>query len=72
MGKPDTLSWRPVYGNRSSDNENVVLLHLEFLVIHTLEGVELMGAEQSILSEVCKGNCSRDLEEPVTKAIQEL
>jgi len=45
MGKPDTLSWRPVYGNRSSDNENVVLLCLEFLAVHILEGVELIGVE---------------------------
>jgi len=26
MGKPDTLSWRPDYGNRASNNEDVVLL----------------------------------------------
>jgi len=72
MQKPDALSWRLDHSDRSSDNENVVLLCLEFLAIYTLEGVELMGAEQSILSKVCKGNHSRDLEEPVTKAIQEL
>jgi len=50
----------------------VVLLCPEFLAIYALEGVELMEVEQSILSEVCKGNYSRDLEKPVAKAAQEL
>ena len=72
MEKPDTLSQRPDHSNRSSDNKNIVLLCLEFSAICTLEGIKLMEAEQSILSKVCKGNHSRDLEEPVTKAIQEL
>ena len=72
IGKPDTLSWRPDYSNRSSDNKNMVLLYLEYLAIYTLEGVELTEAEQSILSKVYKGNYSRDLEEPVTKAAQKL
>ena len=51
MGKPDVLSRRADYGNRASDNENVVLLRLEFLVVHALEGVELTGVKQKILSK---------------------
>ena len=72
MGKPDTLSRRADYGNGASDNENVVLLQLEFLAVHALEGVELTGVEQKILSNIHKGNRNRDQEEPITKATQEL
>jgi len=41
MGKPDVLSRRANYGNGALDNENIVLLQLEFLVVRALEGVEL-------------------------------
>jgi len=44
MEKPDALSQRLGYGNRFSNNENVVLLCLEFLAVYALEGVELTGA----------------------------
>jgi len=60
MGKPNTLSRRADHRNRASDNENIVLLQPEFLVVHALEGVELMGIEQKILSDICKGNQNRD------------
>jgi len=56
MGKPDALSRRADHGNGASDNENVVLLQPEFLAVHALEGVELTGVEQKILSDICKGN----------------
>ena len=72
MGKPDALSRRADHGNRASDNENIVLLWLEFLVVRTLEGVELTGIEQKILSDICKGNRNGDQEEPIAKAAQEL
>jgi len=72
MGKPDALSKRADHGNRASDNENVVLLRLEFLVVHALEGVELTGIEQKILSDIHKGNWNGDQEEPIAKAAQEL
>jgi len=72
MGKPDILSRRADHGNGASDNENVVLLQLEFLAVHALEGVELTGVEQKILSNIHKGNRNRDQEEPITKATQEL
>jgi len=72
MGKPDTLSRRADHGNGASDNENVVLLQLEFLAVRALEGVELTGVEQKILSNIHKGNRNRDQEEPITKATQEL
>jgi len=72
MGKLDTLSRRADHENRASDNENIVLLRLEFLVVHALEGVELTGIEQKILSDIRKGNRNGDQEEPIAKAAQKL
>jgi len=72
MGKPDTLSRRADHGNGASDNENVVLLRPEFLVVRALEGVELTGMEQKILSDIRRGNRNGDQEEPIAKAAREL
>jgi len=72
MGKPDALSRRADHGNGASDNENVVLLRPEFLAVRALEGVELTGIEQKILSDICKGNRNGDQEEPIAKAAREL
>ena len=72
MGKPNALLRRADHGNRASDNENIVLLRPEFLVVCALEGVELTGVEQKILSNICKGNRNRDQEEPIAKVAQEL
>ena len=72
MGKLDTLSRRADHGNRALNNENVVFLQLEFLAVCALEGVELTGMEQKILSNICKGNWNRDQEKSIAKAAQEL
>ena len=72
MGKPDALSRRANHGNRASENDNVVLLRPEFLAVRALEGVELTGMEQKILSNIHKGNRNGDQEEPIAKAAQEL
>jgi len=72
MGKPDLLLRRADHGNRASDNENVILLRPEFLAVRALEGVELTGLEQKILSDICKGNRNGDQEEPIAKAAREL
>jgi len=72
IGKPDALSRRANHGNRASDNDNVVLLRPEFLAVRALEGVELTGMEQKILSNIHKGNRNGDQEEPIAKAAQEL
>jgi len=56
MGKPEALSRRANHRNRASDNENIVLLRPEFLAVCALEGVELTGIEQKILSDIHKGN----------------
>jgi len=68
MGKPDALSRRADHGNGASDNENVVLLRPEFLAVRALEGVELTGMEQKILSDIRKGNQNGDQEEPIARA----
>jgi len=72
MGKLDALSRRADHGNGASDNKNIVLLRPEFLVVHALEGVELTGVEQKILSDICKGNRNGNQEEPIAKAAREL
>jgi len=68
MGKPDALLRRADHRNRASDNENVVLFHPKFLAMRALEGMELTGVEQKILSDICKGNWNGDQEEPIAKA----
>jgi len=72
MGKLDALSRRANHRNRALDNENRVLLRPEFLAVRALEGVELTGVEQKILSDIRKGNRNGDQEEPIAKAAQEL
>jgi len=72
MGKLDALSRRADHRNGASDNENVVLLRPEFLAVHALEGVELTGVEQKILSDIRKRNWNEDQEEPIAKAAREL
>jgi len=68
MGKPDVLSRRADHRNGASNNENIVLLRPEFLVVHVLEGVELTGMEQKILSNIRKENRNGDQEKPIAKA----
>ena len=72
MGKPDALSRRADHRNGVLDNENIVLLWPEFLVVCALEGVELTGIEQKILSNICKKNWNGDQEKPIAKATWEL
>jgi len=72
MGKLDALSRRADHGNGTSDNENIVLLRPELLAVRALEGVELAGVEQKILSDIRKGNQNGDQEEPIAKAAREL
>jgi len=72
MGKPDALSRRANHENGALDNKNIILLRLEFLAVRALEGVELTGVEQKILSDIRKGNQNRDQEEPIAKAAREL
>jgi len=72
IGKLDALLRRADHGNGVSDNKNIVLLQPEFLAVHALEGMELTGVEQKILSNICKRNQNRDQEGPIARAAQEL
>ena len=69
MGKLDTLSRRADHGNGASNNENMVLLRLEFLAVYALEGMELTSVEQKILSNIRKGNWNGDQDKPIAKAV---
>jgi len=40
--------------------------------VRALEGVELTGVEQKILSDIRRGNRNRDQEEPIAKTAREL
>jgi len=72
MGKLDALSRKADHGNGALNNKNIVLLRLESLVVCALEGVQLTGKEQKILSDICKGNCNGDQEKSIAKAAREL
>jgi len=56
----DILSRRADHRNGVLDNKNIVLLRLESIAVHTLEGVELTEEEQRILSDIHKENRNRD------------
>jgi len=52
MGKTDTLSRRSDHGTGSEDNDNIVLIALNFFVVQALEGLEAAGEEQGILNDI--------------------
>jgi hypothetical protein len=72
MGKSDALSWRSDHGSGVKDNENMVLLTLNFLAIRALEGLVMLGKEGNILKEIQRQTRDRNQEEVVVKAIKEL
>jgi len=72
MGKLDALSRKADHGNGALNNKNIVLLRLESLVVCALEGVQLTGKEQKILSDICKGSRNGDQEKSIAKAAREL
>jgi len=72
IGKLDVLLRRADHGNRVLDNKNIVLLRPEVLAVCALEGMELTGIEQKILSDIHKGNQNKDQEELIAKVAREL
>jgi len=72
MGKPDALSRRADHGNRASDNENIVLLRLEFLAVSSALCLSVPPLPEHVLSDIHKGNRNGDQEEPIAKAAREL
>jgi len=72
MGKADALSRRADHKKGvEHDNKNVTLLKPEFFKVHALRQGHLLieGHEESILSKIRK---SKDLDESVVKAVEEL
>jgi len=55
MGKTDALSHRSDHRTGSEDNDNMVLLTLNFFTVQALEGLEAAGEEQGILKYIQKG-----------------
>ena len=52
MGKSNTLSWRSDHGPGAKDNDNMILLTLDFFAIQAPEGLEMLGEEKDILREI--------------------
>jgi len=55
MGKTDALSCWSDHGTGSEDNNNMILLTLNFLMVRALEDLEAAGEEQGILKDIWKG-----------------
>jgi len=72
MGKTDALSRQSDHGTGSEDNDNMVLLTLNFFAVQALEGLEAAGEERGILKDIRKGTQDGEKEEPVAKAVREL
>lgn len=52
IGKPDILSWRPDYGNSLYDNENMILLKLEYLTVYTLKELRFEEEKYNLLINI--------------------
>jgi RNase H-like domain found in reverse transcriptase len=72
MGKSDALSRRSDHGSGSDNNSDLVLLQPELFVVHTLEGLTLVGEERGILWEVRKAFREASLEDEVSGAVWKL
>jgi len=55
MGKTDALSHWSNHRTGSEDNNNMVLLTLNFFAVQALEGLEAAGEEQGIPKDIRKG-----------------
>jgi len=70
--KTDALSCHSDHGTGSEDNDNMVLLTLNFFMVRALEGLEAAGEERGILKDIRKGTRDGEKEEPVARAAREL
>jgi RNase H-like domain found in reverse transcriptase len=52
MGKSNTLIQRSDHSSGAKDNDNMVLLTLNFLTVQTLEGLVMLGEEGDIPKEI--------------------
>jgi hypothetical protein len=55
MGKSNALSRRADLSTSPDDNSDVVLLTPGLFAVRALEGLQVVGEEQDILKEICKG-----------------
>ena len=70
MGKTDTLSCWSDHKTGSEDNDNMVLLTLNFFAVWELEGLEAAGEERGILKDIQKGMRDGEKEESVARELQ--
>jgi len=64
IGKPDVLSHQPDHRDESHDNENIVLLKLEFLATWVMERVVFEDKEQNLLTDY--------QEKPIARVVRKL
>ena len=72
MGKTDALSHWSNHRTGSEDNNNMVLLTLNFFAVQALEGLEAAGEEQGIPKDIRKGTWDGEKEELVVRTAREL
>ena len=72
MDKSDVLFQRSDHSNSSHNNQNLVLLKLEFLTILVLEDITIKEEEENLLAEVCSCNFSGQQKKLVVKAVKKL
>ena len=75
MGKSNTPPCRVDHGMGGGDNNNIILLHLEFFAahaVHSLSGSSLEGNKQDTLWDIQNANHAGKQENAVTKAAGEL
>jgi len=56
IDKPDILFQRPHYDNGSHENENVVLIKLEYLVVYVIEELVFKREKYSFLVNIYQSN----------------
>ena len=72
MGKSDALSCCLDHGLGSSDNSNMILLHLELFAVHALEGLTLVGEEHGIVGNIREAFGEEVVEDKVAVAVRKL
>jgi len=56
IGKLDLLFRQSDHSTKAIDNQNIVLLHIEFSAVHAIKIFALEGEECSILRDIYHGN----------------
>jgi hypothetical protein len=72
MGKPDALSRRADHGTGRDDNKDVTLLGPELFHARALSGLDIVGEEKEILTEIRRSLRDDVQEDAVVKAAEEL